>query len=308
MKSNVKPIFRYIGGKTWLKKKLNEKLEKILIENQKINSYYEPFAGGLGAFFSNLDVLYKYNIKKIHLNDINTCLINVYKMIMSNKDELIRHYSSIENEFLSKIPQKIFQLHKINDKNEIKKILSDCNEFFKNKRTLFNITKNSNDILNSSALFLFLANHSFNGIYRENKKGEYNTAFNWEAKNFNHIIDRINNVNFILNKFDITFSNYSFEEIPLLKDQFIYADPPYINNTTNTENNYHSDKFDIIKMKKLVDHIKNNEFIFSHYYNSDIIDFFHKNIEIEVINKKNKISADSNTRSDIKTEMLICTI
>ena len=58
----IKPLFKYIGGKSWLRAELRYLVEKIF-ENNKYNSYCEPFVGGLGSFLNIYDILLKNNIK-----------------------------------------------------------------------------------------------------------------------------------------------------------------------------------------------------------------------------------------------------
>lgn len=47
----MKPLFAYVGGKTFLKNKLVECL-KLILNNNNFKSYEEWFAGGLGSFFA----------------------------------------------------------------------------------------------------------------------------------------------------------------------------------------------------------------------------------------------------------------
>lgn len=53
---SVSPLFKYIGGKSWLKDELNNTVNKVLKDNPNIDTYIEPFAGGLGAFWELLIV------------------------------------------------------------------------------------------------------------------------------------------------------------------------------------------------------------------------------------------------------------
>ena len=70
----IKPILKYIGGKTWMREHLRKEVSCIL-KKQSINHYSEPFSGALGAFLSVYDILIDNNIKKVTLNDLNQHLI-----------------------------------------------------------------------------------------------------------------------------------------------------------------------------------------------------------------------------------------
>src|SRR5579875_616248 len=176
----VKTLFKYIGGKAWLKDNLREEVIKLL-ELKKPTTYVEPFTGGLGSFLNVYDLLINAGIKTVILNDINSKLINFYKIVESNPEELIKEYMILENDFLKTVPSKALDFHPIKDKENLKKILIKAELFFKEVRNKFN---KETDILKNSAQLLFLQKHCFNGVYRGNSKGEYNTPFNWDAKTF----------------------------------------------------------------------------------------------------------------------------
>jgi DNA adenine methylase len=90
-----KPFLKWVGGKTQIISK---------IPNQ-INNYHELFLGGGSVLLAILS-LKKQNIivikNKIYAYDINRDLINMYKNIQTNKEELykfinlyIKEYDSI---------------------------------------------------------------------------------------------------------------------------------------------------------------------------------------------------------------------
>lgn len=58
MKNNeVKVLFKYIGGKTWLKDVIRTHIKDIVIKKE-IEVFIEPFAGGLGCFLNIYDAPY----------------------------------------------------------------------------------------------------------------------------------------------------------------------------------------------------------------------------------------------------------
>lgn len=151
-----------------------------------INTYIEPFCGGLGAFINVYDILLNIGIKKVLLNDINSHLIDFYNSIIFNKEKLLTFYMEIENSFSLTIPERAKKLNKTKDKIEIKALLANSERFFRKIKSDFNNYNNKElgeeDKIIKSAELLFLQNHCYNGVYRENGKGEYNTPFNWDHK------------------------------------------------------------------------------------------------------------------------------
>ena len=301
---SLSPAFRYVGGKKWLSKELNKLIiKKIEGSTNMIKGYVEPFVGAGGAFFSNAKLLSDYNIKDIILNDISTPIFSFYKFVKNDLDLLIKEYLLLENKFLTYLPTDYDLIKKQKDEFKIK--MADCYSFYSECKKVFNVEKNQVSIKNA-ALLIFMQNHCFNGIYRENKKGEYNSSFNWERRDYSKNISNIFLMHECFNFFNITISNESFENVNFKDDFIIYADPPYINNNNMNENNYNKDFFGIDKMRNLIDIISKGNFIFSHYHNSEIISFFgDKNINIDIHYRKNLISGFSKTRGDIKTEMVV---
>lgn len=301
----VKTLFKYIGGKGWLKENLRKEVLRLVNLKNPI-AYVEPFTGGLGAFLGVYDILLDGGVKTIYLNDINHKLINFYKEVNSRHEELIKEYISIEKEFANTIPEKAKILHPIKDKEQLKKLLTNSDSFFKNIRNKFN---KEEDTLKSSAQLLFLQKHCFNGIYRENLSGQYNTPFNWDAKTVSEeqIREKIKNVVEVFAQFKIEFSIGSFENMNFKKDALYYLDPPYINENI-VENRYNKDSFGIDKQKLLIEKISLVPFIYSNHDNPLLIDEFlkkSKNIRVEKIARKNIISASIESRKADKIEILV---
>lgn len=298
----IKPLFRYIGGKTNLKDKLILSFNLIL-NKQKFDRYEEWFAGGLGSFLSIYELLKSNKIKNILLNDINNNLISLYQNIYENKSlKILLEYSKIEKEFHSKIKYSTYNLHKKNDKNQIKEELTQARDYFKLIVKRFN---QCNDYFEKSYLLIFLQNHSFNGIYRENLKGEYNTPFNWEAKKINLDILKLklNDIFHCFHNFNIEFSAIDFEKIKK-SDALLYLDPPYLNQDIS-ENKYSKDLFGIDKQIKLIEKIQDYSFIYSNHYDDRIIKEFSKFNTLEIINRKNTISSSNESRKNDKKEILL---
>lgn len=301
-------LFNYIGGKTWLRKELRESVEKIIYKN-KFTCYSEPFAGGLGAFLNVYDILLENNINNIILNDINHRVINFYKIVLNKPQELIMCYIELERNYLKTIPQEAFELHKIKDKEKLKILLSDSGLFFNKIRNNFN--KEQTPVENASNL-LFLQLHCFNGVYRENLKGDYNTPYNWEIRKIDEdvISKRIWNVHNILNKFTINFTNMSYEKIKFNNETLYYLDPPYLNDGI-AENKYSKNGFGLNEQKKLISLLYNTHFVYSNHYNNLLIDEFNfQNIKIDIkqVSRKNIISSSANSRKNDKIEMLISSV
>lgn len=305
----VSPLFNYIGGKSWLRNSLRKSVNAILEKKTNINSYTEPFAGGLGAFLGVYDILLQHNITSVTLNDINTKLISFYNVVKNNPAKLIDEYIKLEDECQKTIPSEALTLHKTKDKDKLKKLLTATNNFYNKRREEFN--KQQKDI-SSAALLLFLQNHCFNGVYRENSNGGYNTPFNWEARTIDKtkVKEKIQEVNEVFSKLNVTFTNKSFSDLTYDKNTLFYLDPPYINEIIS-ENKYHKEGFTVTKQMELIDCIKDFSFVYSNHDNKILEDKFNsigRELLTQKIARKNIISASNESRKTDKIEILVETI
>lgn len=303
MNNNIKPLFKYIGGKSWLRNELRVAILKAL-NNKNIDTYIEPFTGGLGSFLSVYDLLLSHNVKNVVLSDINECLIFTYNSILLNKDSLIDEFLKIEIEFAN-VVDKNWKSQV--DKAQMKLLLKDSENFFNNIKKDFNKNKNNFDIKQSARL-IFLQKHSFNGIYRENSKGHYNTPFNWSGNNMLETFeDKVNELHSLFKMFNLKFVAQSFENVNYNSNTLYYLDPPYINDEQG-ENKYNKDIFDLDKQLLLIEKIKDVDFIYSNHNSKSLIKEFENisNVIIKEVARKNIMSAKVSSRNEDKIEMLVC--
>lgn len=312
MELNTK-LFDWIGGKSWLSNKLKDKFYFILSDNKKIKHYAEPFCGSLGSLMNSVDILINNGIEKIHLNDINKTVINTFKYVKNNPILLFEEYEKIEKEHTNLIPEECFLLHKTKDKIKVKQLMKDSNQFYINKRKLFNEIKESGSI-ESCATFLFLMGRSFNGIYRENKSGFFNSPYGWTNKKINmenkkkSILDFSN----FFNKMNVEFYNLNYIDFlknmeKIKKETLFYFDPPYINKDIK-ENNYNKNEFGFKEQMKLLEKVSKLENIVYSNHDIEVIrGFFEKSSEynIEVVYRKNNMSSKNLDRSKDVAELLV---
>lgn len=298
----TKPLFKYIGGKSWLRDELRKSVAECLA-NKQIFSYVEPFVGGLGSFLGVHDILLTNNVKHIILSDINKSLIHTYQMLKDYPEDFISEFLLIEGKFVDCIDEN---WKSIKNKDELKIKLKEAEKFFNEIKNDFNINKHVVDIKQSARL-VFLQKHAFNGVYRENSKGDYNTPFNW---NGNHMLDsierKVKEINSIFNQFNLQLITQSFDMIEYNKDTLYYLDPPYLNEEKN-ENKYHKNIFSIEDQLNLIKKIKDVPFIYSNHKSDILLNEFNAigNVNIKELARKNTISASSESRKGDKIEILV---
>lgn len=200
----AKPFLKWAGGKTQLLPVIEGMLPVDFAKQQYV-TYIEPFVGG-GAVMFHLLQIYP-NIIRAVINDINPHLINTYRAIKTNPDELISRLSEIQTSYKA--------LEGVGAQKD----------YFLRIREQFN--SGSLSLVEDAACMIFLNRTCFNGLYRENSRGRFNVAF---GKYVNPtILDEalIRRDSEILQKVEILHGDFSQTESYVSDYTFIYFDPPY---------------------------------------------------------------------------------
>ncbi len=217
----AKPFIKWAGGKNQLLTEIDNVIPTSIYEKEF--TYIEPFIGGGAVLFW---VLQKYsNIKKAVINDINTDLTNAYITIKEDVEALILTLQEWEHEY-----------HLLSGNQEKKK------EYYYFKRKLFN--KRTSDKTVQAALFIFLNRTCFNGLYRVNRKNEFNVPIGSYKKPMICDEDNLRAVNKLLQK--VLILNGDFEQtLKYAEDTtLLYFDPPYKPlSQTSSFNAYSKDEF-----------------------------------------------------------------
>lgn len=271
----VVPVVKWVGGKRQLLPEIKKYSPK------KFNTYFEPFVGG-GA------VLFELQPKQAVVNDINKELINVYSVIQNNVEELIEKLSDTDN-------------------------FSNTSECYYKVRELDREPQKYNKLtgVDRAARILYLNKTCYNGLYRVNSMGEFNSPFgSYKNPNIANAVT-LKAVNKYFNEANIKFLNGDFEKTvkTAKKDDFVYFDPPYapISKTSNftgyNENGFGENEQ--IRLKELCDTLnkKRVKFLLS---NSDceFIRDLYKDYNIVTIKAKRTINSNANNRGAI-SEVLI---
>lgn len=189
---DIKPILKWIGGKRQLLPSLRKFTPK------EFNTYYEPFIGGGAMLFDLVPV-------NANVSDINHELINIYQIVKSNVDALI---AELEKYVPRNTPHEFLQIRSM-----------DRTSSYDN---LTNIER--------AARLLYLNKTSFNGLYRTNSKGEFNSSYGHYENPRILEENNLRAVSAFLNSNNINLSVNSYSNA--LKDakagDFIFLDPPYI--------------------------------------------------------------------------------
>ena len=221
-------LFSYTGSKAKYKTNFDNLHAQVKIK--KVDTYIEAFGGSLASMFHNLEHL---ETNKIVINDINPRLINLYKQIQANPQEVIEIFELLEDTFQSHIPKRLKGKGLIKDKKVRNKYLAHLRDFYNSARDFYN-TSDFTTSQNAGTL-LFLLQHNFNGVYNEAKKtGFYNISFNWNMKKINveSIVKNLMNLHKFFTDKEVVIecldTSSLIEKYAENNDTMIYLDPPYV--------------------------------------------------------------------------------
>lgn len=186
---HLAPFVKWVGGK----RQLIKHIKPILPES--MNTYYEPFIGG-GA------VLFNHRPNVAVINDFNHELINVYDTIKDDVHALIE---------------------------DLKLHIYDSDYFYEIRSLDRHVEYKNLSALKRASRLLYLNKSCFNGLYRVNSKGEFNSPFG-RYTNPNIVNEEtLLAVSKYLNENSITTRTGDFEEAVSDAEMgdFVYFDPPY---------------------------------------------------------------------------------
>jgi len=179
-----RPFLKWAGGKGKLIQQYIPYLPK------KFKTYYEPFLGGAAVFFY-------LNPPSGTLTDINAELVNAYRCVRDNVEELILNLEAHQ--------------------------LRHCRDYYYEVRQSPGVTN-----IEKAARLIYLNKTCFNGLYRENSKGAFNVPIG-KYKNpkicnsalLRSVSAALQNAQINVRPFEDILEHASS------CDDFVYFDPPY---------------------------------------------------------------------------------
>lgn len=140
-----KPFLKWVGGKRQLLPDLLKRIEKL----DGFERYHEPFVGG-GALFFELSRRNAFGRKQTYLSDNNPNLVAAYLGLQSNVDRVI----------------KLLQKHAAHHDPAN---FEAAAEYYYAVRA-----QQPQDDIAKAARIIYLNKTCYNGLYRENSKGQFN--------------------------------------------------------------------------------------------------------------------------------------
>ena len=266
----AKPFVKWAGGK----RQIIDKLKQYVPD--EYNTYYEPFIGG-GA------LLFELAPKNAVINDSNEELMNVYKCLCD--EEKFKKMCSLLNHYETEHSEDFY--YEIRNKDKNKNTYNRLSDYTTAARTIY---------LNKAC---------FNGLYRVNKKNEFNVPFGKKTKVNTYEGSNLITVSNYLTMNNIKILSVDFEEAvkDVKEKDFVYFDPPY-DSETSTFNSYTEEGFskdEQIRLAKVFKELdRKGAFVMLSNHNTSLINDLYKEYNIHLIEAKRNINSNGKKRGKVE--------
>lgn len=268
---NARPIVKWAGGKRQIIDKLLEHMPK------EYNNYFEPFIGG-GA------LLFELMPQNATINDTNQDLLSIYKCL--------------GNEEWFKLMTKDLEEHEKNHSEsyyyKVRKV--DREPYFEKL-----------PIWKRASRTIYLNKSCFNGLYRVNSMGYFNVPSGKKEKVQTYDKENIiklhkyfmsGNVTILEGDFEIAVKNAKPKD-------FVYFDPPYDSfddkESFTSYTKFNFTKEDQKRLSELFKKLSNKGvYVMLSNHNTKYINELYNGFNIDVVNVKRMINADSKGRGAVE--------
>ncbi len=275
MSASAGPFLKWAGGKGQVFPAISAALPT------KIRTYYEPFLGG-GAVFWNLAI--RRGFERAVLNDWNKELVDTYTTVRDHVEALI---------------------HAL---NEHKTKAWNTEEYFKEIRAQ---DPWKLDFIQRSARMIYLNKTTYNGLYRVNKKGQFNSPFGryknpglFDSGNLRACSQALNrNCTILQGDFTKVFVDAAAGDV-------VYFDPPYVPvSATANFDNYTEDGFTVSDQHRLAICFRNlaERDVSCVLSNSDtdVVRKLYEGFEIITIQVKRNINSKAEGRGHVSEVLVV---
>ncbi|WP_280564692.1 Dam family site-specific DNA-(adenine-N6)-methyltransferase [Chromohalobacter sp. 48-RD10] len=255
----AKPFLKWAGGKTQLLAELRAKAPS------SYGQYIEPFIGGGAMFFA-------MQPRAGVIADSNPELVNVYKCLADNVEQVIEHLASFKND------ETDFYAIRALRAEELEK------EY-------------------AAARTIYLNRTCFNGLYRVNKKGEFNAPYGrYKNPSFCQPVtlraasEALKNVEIICGDYRDVLAQKA------KRGDFIFLDPPYLPVSKYADfKRYTKEQFYEEDHRELAEEVARLQRLGCHVIltnsNHPLVHELYEPYEIEIVNTRRNISSNAGSRT-----------
>ncbi len=190
----MRPLIKWAGGKRQIMSQIVKYLPL------QWEHYYEPFAGGLALL---VELHGRGQLGDSTISDSNPELINLYRVMKDRPHELAEALASPD-------------------------FRNEENSYYRTRERFNSILGKEEHCIERAATFIYLNRHAYNGLWRVNRRGEFNVPF---GKYVNPTLpdrNQIKEFSLMLKNVAIVQGDFQTAVEGIGPLDFVYFDPPYI--------------------------------------------------------------------------------
>lgn len=187
------PLLKWAGGKRQLRTELLKRLPN------RWATYYEPFIGG-GALL--VELANRDRLTKAVIGDLNAELVNLYRVVQQDPDGLVQALAGTK-----------FR----NDPDSFRQLRMEFNALIGTRKRP----------VDRAALLVYLNKHSYNGLWRVNRKGRYNVPFGKHPRMSLPSPESVHAFSRMLCGVSLFHADFEYVVRTAKAGDFVYFDPPY---------------------------------------------------------------------------------
>ncbi len=216
----ARPFIKWAGGKAQLEDTILGAIDRL--HPEQIERYYEPFLGGGAIFFA---LAARRRFRYATLSDTNAELIGTYVAIRDDVKGVIR---ALEKLLKKPYGEKTYYLIR---------------------------AEKPRSAAAKAARMIYLNKTCFNGLYRVNRKGEFNVP--WGKRKNPQILDLecLHAASAALVGVELLLQDFSTAAYAMTPGDFCYYDPPYVPVKPTSFSAYQSDGFVGTRQVILAEHM-----------------------------------------------------
>lgn len=271
MDVKLKPIVKWAGGKS----KLLKDIKRLLPEDFEDRFYIEPFLGGAS-------VLLGLKPKRAVVSDTNMNLVTLYQMVAMNVHGMMR------------------MLHILS--------MDQSEEEYYRIRNVFNGSLTPD---NRATGVLYLNHLSYNGLWRENSSGDFNSPYGKRERHPLIDFDNLQHVAGYLSRKDVEIIGGGWDRLKhammAYPKTFTYLDPPYLQFDRKGFMEYTRDGWslkDLIELRDYLRNLKGDARFMLSLNDCEINRVLFQDCRIETVTTRYSINRNGEGRKPV-TELLI---
>lgn len=263
---SCEPLVKWVGGKRQLLPHLLPLVPDAVKTGKKV--YFEPFVGGGVLFFA-------VNPPRAEINDANTALANTYTAVRDMAEQVIARLARLAK------THSVIQYYRVRAARP---------------RTCPDL----------AVWLLYLNRTCFNGLWRVNKKGEFNVPVGRYENPTICDPNRIRACARALKNADVWSTDFEKAVETARSGDFVYFDPPYVPLTaTSNFTSYGKDGFtdaDQVRLRDLALRLKRRgvKVVLSNSSAPRVLELYDRHFSIAFVDARRAVNSDASKRGAVK--------